>query len=58
MDDGIQAHRLVFLIHERVFGECVSLGAYYSLVRYTHMGLAHEVMTDNRDFVFMEDEEN
>lgn len=43
---------IVWLIEERYFAELISLGAYFSLVRYTRGGIEYEVLVNNDEFTF------
>ena len=47
---------IVWLNEERTHAELISLGAYCSLVRYTRDGVIWEVIIDNDEFNFIEDE--
>lgn len=42
--------RLVWLTEERTFGELVSMGAFYSRVRYFKEGIDYEVYIENDEF--------
>lgn len=45
----------IYLTEERVFGQMVKMGAYYSTVNFTKGGIEYEVMVENDEFVFLED---
>jgi len=47
--------RVIFLTEERVLGELVTMGAYYSTVKYVKGQMEYEVMVENNEFVFLED---
>lgn len=43
-------NEIVWLTEERTFGELITLGAYYSLVRYTRGGIDYDVLISNDEF--------
>ena len=46
---------LIWIIDERIYGELVTMGAYYSTVRYVRDGLEYEVDLENDEFILVED---
>lgn len=53
MDDVNELTEFVWLEEIRTHGILLSLGAYYSLVRYTREGIDYEVLTSNDDIKFL-----
>lgn len=45
---------IVWLFEERMYGVLVTLGAFYSTVRYTREGIDYEVQIANDEFEFWE----
>lgn len=43
-------NEIVWLTEERTYGELLSLGAHYSMVRYTRGGIDYEVLVSNDEF--------
>lgn len=45
---------IVWLTEERTYAYLMSLGAYFSLVKYTRGGIEYEVFVDNDEFEYRE----
>lgn len=45
---------IVWLHEQRTFGVLVSMGAYYSVVKYTREGIDYEIDVANDDWEFYE----
>jgi hypothetical protein len=46
---------IVWLPYLRVYGELISLGAWYSTIKYVTGGVEFEVFVDNEEFVILDD---
>ena len=49
-------HRRVWLINDGVFAEVIQEGAYVSKVRYIYGGTLYEVIVENDEFVYQDDD--
>lgn len=47
---------IVWLEEERTYAELLSLGAFFSTVRYTREGIDYEVLVSNDEFDYIEGE--
>lgn len=48
---------IVWLVDERTYAQLVSLGAYFSKVKYTREGIDYEVLVSNDEFEYIEGED-
>ena len=46
---------IIWLTEERTFAVLISMGAYYSKVRYTREGFDYETYVSNDEFIFWEE---
>ena len=49
---------IVWLTEERVLAVLLARGAYFSIVTYTRAGMEFEVLVENDEYIFREEDEH
>lgn len=53
---GMRENEVVWLTEERTFARLMSMGAFFSMVKYTRMGVDYEVLIENDEIEGVTDE--
>jgi hypothetical protein len=56
--EDLSSGGLIWLKYERVYGTIVNMGAYYSTVSFHKNGIDYEVVVENDEFYFVEEEDD
>ena len=47
--------RKVYLLHDKIYADLVSEGAYASRIRYVYGGVLYDIVVENDEFTIIED---